>query len=435
MTGDSKQPHVVVIGGGFAGLNAAKALKRAPVRVTLIDRRNHHLFQPLLYQVATAALSAPDIAAPIRKVLSRQKNVKVLLAQAESIDPERRVVVLDHGELEYDYLIVGAGAKDNYFGNDAWAEYAPGLKTIDDALGIRRKVLMAFEMAERESNPAHVKELLTFIVIGAGPTGVELAGALSEIARRTMTSDFRNIDPGDARVILLEGSPRVLPPFHESMSARAQEQLVELGVEVRTSTMVEDVAENRVRLKGGEELRGATILWGAGVNASSLGGSLDAPLDKGGRVKVEPDLSVPGCPEVFIAGDMAAAEWGDGYVPGLAPAAIQMGKHAARNIQRLVQGKPTEAFEYADKGMLATIGRSRAVAQIGNLRFGGFVAWMLWLVVHIFFLIGFRNRVAVLLDWTLAYVTFRRSARIVMEERHLADAPRITTDDALKRTH
>lgn len=433
MAKSETKPHVVIIGGGFAGLNAAKALKRAPVKVTLIDRRNHHLFQPLLYQVATAALAAPDIAAPIRKVLRRQKNAKVLLGQVKRVDPDGRKVILDHGEIEYDYLIVAAGARDNYFGNYEWAEHAPGLKTIDDALNIRRKVLLAFEMAERETDEKRREELLTFIVIGAGPTGVELAGALSEIARRTMAKDFRNFDPADAKVILLEGSPRVLPPFDEAMSESARQQLTDLGVEVRTDAMVTNVEKGVVHLKGGEKVHGATILWGAGVNASPLAKSLGAPLDRSGRVLVNPDLSVPGHPEIFATGDIAGAKWGDGYVPGLAPAAIQMGKHAARNIVRLAKGKPTREFEYADRGMLATIGRSRAVAQIGHMKFGGFIAWMLWLVVHIFFLIGFRNRVAVLLDWTLAYVTFQRSARIIMEESKYDQSPEITSADTFRR--
>ena len=408
------KPHVVIVGGGFAGIYAAKALKRAPVRVTILDRRNHHLFQPLLYQVATAALAAPDIAAPIRKIFKRQKNVTVLLAEVTRVDADAKKVILADGEMEYDYLVLAAGARDNYFGNPQWAKFAPGLKTIDDALDIRRRILTAFEKAEREADDERRKELLTFAVIGAGPTGVELAGALSEIARKTMARDFRNFDPGDARVVLLEGSPRVLPPYEEKMSLSAKRQLEELGVEVITDAMVDHVEDGRVEYSGGA-IRAGTILWGAGVKASPLTDSLKAKQEKDGRIIVEPDLSVPGHSELFAVGDLAAAKWNDRYVPGLAPAAIQMGRHAARNIKRLVKGEQTREFEYADKGMLATIGRSRAVAQLGRLRFSGWLAWMLWLVVHIFFLIGFRNRVMVMLDWTAAYMTFNRGARIIME--------------------
>lgn len=408
------KPHVVIVGGGFAGIYAAKALKRAPVRVTILDRRNHHLFQPLLYQVATAALAAPDIAAPIRKIFKRQKNVTVLLAEVTRVDADAKKVILADGEMEYDYLVLAAGARDNYFGNPQWAKFAPGLKTIDDALDIRRRILTAFEKAEREADDERRKELLTFAVIGAGPTGVELAGALSEIARKTMARDFRNFDPGDARVVLLEGSPRVLPPYEEKMSLSAKRQLEELGVEVITDAMVDHVEDGRVEYSGGA-IRAGTILWGAGVKASPLTDSLKAKQEKDGRIIVEPDLSVPGHSELFAVGDLAAAKWNDRYLPGLAPAAIQMGRHAARNIKRLVKGEQTREFEYADKGMLATIGRSRAVAQLGRLRFSGWLAWMLWLVVHIFFLIGFRNRVMVMLDWTAAYMTFNRGARIIME--------------------
>lgn len=407
-------PHIVIIGGGFAGIYAAKALKRAPVRVTILDRRNHHLFQPLLYQVATAALAAPDIAAPIRKIFKRQKNVTVLLAEVTRIDADAKKVILVDGEMEYDYLLLAAGARDNYFGNPHWAKFAPGLKTIEDALDIRRRVLTAFERAERETDNKRRRELLTFVVVGAGPTGVELAGALSEIARRTMTRNFRNVDPSEARVVLIEGSARVLPPFDPPMSESAKRQLQDLGVEVQTGTIVRDIREGVVQTDAGT-IHAGTILWGAGVKASPLTETLGAPMDRGGRVLVEPDLSVPGSPAVFAAGDLAAARYGDGYAPGVAPAAIQMGRHAARNIMRLIEGAETLPFSYADKGMLATIGRSRAVAQLGRLRFRGWIAWVLWLVVHIFFLIGFRNRLMVLLDWTAAYITFNRGARIIIE--------------------
>jgi NADH dehydrogenase len=418
------KPHVVIIGGGFGGLHAAKALRRAPVRVTLIDKRNHHLFQPLLYQVATAGLAAPDIAAPIRKVLKRHKNATVLLAEVSKIDVKGKRVLLagpkgdtsDHGKIEYDYLVVATGATHSYFDHPEWEKLAPGLKTIDDALEICRRILLAFEKAERTEDPAELKRLMTFVIVGAGPTGVELAGAVSEIARHTLASDFRNVDPAKARVILLEGADRVLPPYAPSLSASARKQLVELGVDVRTGEKVTAIDEQGVSI-GKTRIEAATILWAAGVAASPLGKSLDAPLDKAGRVKVEPDLSVPEHPEVFVVGDLAAAKLDDGIVPGVAPAAIQMGRHTARNIRQLVAGKSTRPFRYIDKGMLATIGRSRAVAQIGRLRISGWIAWMLWLIVHIFFLIGFRNRVMVLMDWTAAYIAFNRGARIILEER------------------
>jgi NADH dehydrogenase len=394
------------------------------VRVTLIDKRNHHLFQPLLYQVATAGLAAPDIASPIRKILKRQKNATVLLAEVSKIDVKGRRVLLagpkrdtsDHGKVEYDYLVVATGATHSYFDHPEWEKLAPGLKTIDDALEICRRILLAFEKAERTEDPAELERLMTFVIVGAGPTGVELAGAVSEIARHTLASDFRNVDPARARVILLEGADRVLPPYAPSLSASARKQLVELGVDVRTGEKVTAIDEQGVSIDK-TRIEAATILWAAGVAASPLGKSLDAPLDKAGRVKVEPDLSVPEHPEVFVVGDLAAAKLDDGIVPGVAPAAIQMGRHTARSIRQLVAGKSTRPFRYIDKGMLATIGRSRAVAQIGRLRMSGWIAWMLWLIVHIFFLIGFRNRVMVLMDWTAAYIAFNRGARIILEER------------------
>lgn len=432
MPGADNRPHVVIIGGGFAGIYAAKSLKRAPVRLTILDRRNHHLFQPLLYQVATAALAAPDIAAPIRKIFKRQKNVTVLMAEVTRIDAGSKNVILSDGEMKYDYLILAAGARDNYFGKTHWAKFAPGLKTIDDALEIRRRVLIAFEKAERETDKKRRRELMTFAVIGGGPTGVELAGALSEIARRTMTRNFRNVDPSEARVILLEGSPRVLPPFDERLSDSAKRQLQGLGVEVQTNTMVRDIGEGFVETDA-ETIRAGTILWGAGVKASPLTESIGAELDRGGRVIVAPDLSVPVYPELFAAGDLAAAKSSDGFAPGVAPAAIQMGRHAAVNIKRLVAKKDTLPFVYADKGMLATIGRSRAVAQLGRLRFRGWIAWMLWLMIHIFFLIGFRNRVMVMLDWTAAYITFNRGARIILEGNRTDAEPSADADVPVRK--
>jgi NADH dehydrogenase len=416
----SQHPRVVIIGAGFGGIYAARELNRAPVRVTVLDRRNHHLFQPLLYQVATAALAASDIAAPIRKILRKQKNAEVLLADAQSVDvANKQVMVADgdaNGNVEYDYLIVATGATHSYFGHDEWESVAPGLKTIDDAFEIRHRVLMAFERAEREQDANKRKVLTTFVVVGAGPTGVELAGALAEIAHRTMTRDFRRFDPAKSRVILVDGSPRVLPPYPPELSESAQNQLEELGVEVRTNAFVTGIDERGVQL-GDDRIEAATVLWSAGVQASPLGASLGAPLDKTGRVLVAPDLSVPGHPEVFVAGDLAAIKHGDGWVPGVAPAAIQMGRHAARNIRRVLAGKPARPFRYRDKGMLATIGRSRAVAKLGKRRFSGLLAWLLWLGIHIFFLIGFRNRLSVLFDWAWAYLTWQRSARVILEER------------------
>ncbi|MCA8916670.1 MAG: NAD(P)/FAD-dependent oxidoreductase [Planctomycetes bacterium] len=422
MPGASDRPHVVIIGGGFGGLYAAKALKGAPVRITLIDRRNHHLFQPLLYQVATAALAAPDIAAPIRKILRRQRNVTVLLDEAREIDTLNKRVRLSRNELVYDYLIVAAGATHSYFGHDDWADYAPGLKTIGDAFEIRRKVLMAYERAEGESDPQRRQELLTFVVVGAGPTGVELAGALSEIARRTLARDFRNVNPGSAKIVLMDASDRVLPAYEPGLSDRARLQLEDLGVEIHTGVRVTNIDSEGVHT-GDSVLKAGTVLWAAGVQASPLGRSLRAPQDRAGRVLVEPTLSIAGHSEVLVIGDQAAVKYEDGWVPGVAPAAIQMGRHAANNIRRALRALEPLPFHYADKGMLATIGRSRAVAQIGRMRFSGWVAWMLWLCIHIFFLIGFRNRLAVMLDWMWAYFTFQRSARIIMEDKHFEDEP------------
>ena len=409
------RPHVVIIGGGFGGLYAAKALKRSPVRITLIDRRNHHLFQPLLYQVATAALAAPDIAAPIRKILRNQRNVTVLLSEVRSIDPAAKKLTHAHGELDYDYLIVAAGVTHSYFGHEEWEAHAPGLKTLSDAFEIRRRVLMAFERAEHETDPAKRDELLTFVVVGAGPTGVELAGALGEIARRTLTRDFRRVNPGSAKVILLDASDRVLPALAPELSDKAKLQLEELGVEVHTGVRVNNIDADGVHTDK-SLLRAGTVLWAAGVQASPLGKCL-GERDRAGRVFVGPELTLPSHPEVFVIGDLAGVKQGDAFVPGVAPAAIQMGRHAGANIKRALKGEPARPFAYVDKGLLATIGRSRAVAQIGRWRFGGWLAWMMWLLIHVFFLIGFRNRLAVMMDWVWAYITFQRSARIIMEER------------------
>ncbi len=410
-------PHIVIIGGGFGGLYAARSLQRAAVRITLIDRQNHHLFQPLLYQVATSALSGPDIAAPIRKILRKQDNLTVLMAHVDDIDVDTKTIFHDHGTVEYDYLIVAAGAVNNYFGNDDWKEKAPGLKTIADALEIRKRVLLAYEAAELEDDPELVKEWLTFVVIGGGPTGVEMAGALKEVATRTMTRNFRSFDPADARVLLVEGLDRILLAFPEDLSESAKEQLETLGVEVRLNRMVEEIDDERVVLDDGEEIRARTVVWGAGVKASPLAKALGVALGSQGRVIVEDDMSIPGHPEVFVIGDMAEATDADGKeVPGLAPAAMQAGEHAGRTIMRDLDERPRKPFNYLDKGIMATIGRSHAVAQSGPLKFTGLIAWLAWLFIHILFLVGFRNRIAVLLEWAWAYITFQRSARILITD-------------------
>jgi len=407
-------PHIVIIGGGFAGLYTARGLKGVEADVTVVDRHNYHLFQPLLYQVATAGLNPSDIAAPIRSILRKQKNVRVLLGTATAIDVDARTVQLEDGaRLTYDLLVVATGATHSYFGHPEWEANAPGLKSIDDALEIRRRVLLAFEAAERETDPDLQRAWLNFVVIGAGPTGVELAGALSEIARKSVVRDFRRIRPESARIILIEGKDRVLPPYPPDLSAKAQQQLVALGVEVMTSAVVTDVTPSAVRVSD-TVIPTRTVLWGAGVQASALARSLSAPLDRAGRVLVQPDLTIPGHPEIFVLGDLAAVEQYDGtFVPGVAPAAIQAGQHTALSLGRAVAGQPLRPFKYRDKGSLATIGRAAAVADFGRVRFGGFLAWMAWLLIHIFFLIGFRNRFLVITQWAWAYLTYQRGARLI----------------------
>jgi NADH dehydrogenase len=403
-------PRVVIVGCGFGGLWAAQALGRAPVELTVVDRTNHHLFTPLLYQVATAGLSAPSIAAPIRHILAGQRNTTVLFGEARTVDPARRVVGLENGdELAYDYLILAAGTTHSYFGHDDWARFAPGLKTLEDALEIRRRVLIGFERAERETDPAKRAAWLTFVVVGGGATGVELAGTFAEIARHTLRGEFRRIDPHNARVVLVEGANRVLPPYSPDLSAKAQLALERLGVTVWPGRMVTAIDADGVSL-GDERLAAKTVVWAAGVTSSPLGGVLGAPLDRAGRVKVEPDLSVPGHPEIFVVGDLAAVEG----VPGIAPAAKQMGRHAGRNVLRRLAGKATLPFKYRDYGQLATIGRNAAVAMIGRVHLSGFPAWLVWLVAHIYFLINFRNRLVVMIDWAWAYWTYQRYARVVM---------------------
>ena len=410
-----RRPCVVIVGGGFAGLCAARALRGAPVDVTLLDRRNHHVFQPLLYQVATAGLSAPEIAAPLRSIFRRQSNVAVLMAEVVSVDVPRRRVVLADGETPYDYLILATGATHSYFGHDDWARHAPGLKSIEDALEIRRRLFVAFERAERETDAAARRSWLTFVVVGGGPTGVELAGTVAEIARHTLRREFRRIDPSQARVLLLEGTDRVLPPYPPELSQKARQQLEGLGVEVRPGALVTDVDGHGVCI-GAERIESRTVMWAAGVAASPLGRSLGAPVDRAGRVKVEKDLTLPGRPEVFVVGDLAAVEQAGRPVPGVAPAAMQMGRHAARNVLRSIAGRPLVPFHYVDKGSLATIGRRAAVADFGRVRLWGLPAWLAWLGIHIFFLIGFRNRLVVLLDWAWAYFSYQRSARLILFE-------------------
>jgi NADH dehydrogenase len=412
-------PQVVIIGAGFGGLNAALKLAREPVRITLIDRKNHHTFQPLLYQVATAGLSPGEIAAPIRWIVRRRHNIEVLLGEVQDLDRGRRVVKLEDRELPYDYLIVAAGASHAYFGHDEWEPLAPGLKTVEDALEIRRRVLLAFELAEREAASGRGQVQLNFVIVGGGPTGVELAGTLSEIARRALADEFNSIDPKRTRIILLEGGPRILPAYPEDLSRSAEDQLRGLGVEVHTSTMVTGIEPAAVRM-GTTSLPAVVILWAAGVAASPLGKKLDTPLDRAGRVLVNSDLSIPGHPEIFVIGDLAALKDETGQVvPGVAPAAIQQGKATARNIARDLQGKPRQDFHYVNKGSLATIGRAAAIAQFGKIHISGFIAWLSWLFVHIFFLIGFRNRIIVLIQWAWSYLTYERGARLITGDQTL----------------
>jgi NADH dehydrogenase len=418
------QPKVVILGAGFAGLYAAKGLRRAPAQVTVVDRKNHHLFQPMLYQVATAALSPSDIASPIRSVLRRQQNTEVLLGEVTSVDTAaRRVHLSDGATLGYDYLIVGTGAHHSYFGHDDWEVLAPGLKSLEDALEIRRRVLLAFEMAERETDKVRRHGYLTFVIVGGGPTGVEMAGAVAEIRSYALRRDFRHIDPRDATVLLLEGGPRLLPAYPPSLSDKAKQDLRRLGVEVRTDTLVTEVRPGLVGAAGWT-IPTQTVIWAAGNIASPLLKSLGAPLDRMGRVIVEPDCTIPGHPEVFVLGDAAAyLHQGNQELPGICPVAIQMGQYAARTIIGDLAQRKRRPFSYWDKGQLAVIGRGRAVADIGRLHFDGFLAWLTWIFVHIFFLIGFRNRVLVLIQWAWSYLTYSRGARLITEEIHrLPDA-------------
>ena len=407
--------HFVIVGGGFAGLWATRALASAPVRITLIDRHNHHLFQPLLYQVATAGLSAPDIAAPLRHILRRQANVEVRLAQVAAIAPdEKQVVLADGTTIAYDALLLATGATHAYFGHDEWARHAPGLKTLDDALQLRRHLLLAFERAEAETDPGKRAAWLSFAIVGGGPTGVELAGTLAEIARHTLKNEFRRIDPSQARVRLVEAGPRVLASFPDTLSEKARRQLERLGVEVVTGTPVSDITDEGYRL-GDTFVPAKTVVWAAGVAASPLARTLGVSLDRAGRVPVKPDLSVAGHPDIFVAGDLAAVTSDGRPVPGVAPAAKQMGRHVAQVLRARLDGRASPGdFRYQDYGNLATIGRMAAVVDFGRLKFSGLLAWWFWLTAHVFFLIGFRNRLVVLLNWCWAYWSYQRGARIIL---------------------
>jgi len=411
----------VIVGGGFGGLDAARALRGKPVSVTLVDRHNHHLFSPLLYQVATAGLSPGDIASPIRWILRKQSNLHVLLANVRRVDPNARLVHLDHDDsIAYDYLILAAGSTHSYFGHPEWSHRAPGLKTLDDALAIRRRMLLAFEEAEREKDPAKKRQLLTFALVGGGPTGVELAGALAEIAHHTLRHEFKAIDPESARIVLLEAGPTILPSFPESLRNSARRALRKLGVEVWENAAVTAIETDAVAIGGGagnpDRLLAHTIVWAAGVAASPVGRTLGVPTDRAGRVIVQPDLSVPGHPDVFIAGDMASfTHQTRKPLPGVAQVAKQQGAHAARNVLRTIAGEPTAPFRYRDPGNMATIGRAAAIADFGWARVSGYLGWLLWLFVHILFLIGFRNRLSVLLQWASSYATYQRSVRLITE--------------------
>ena len=429
MPNTGSRPRVVIIGGGFAGIAAAKALRRAPVDVTVLDRTNHFIFQPLLYQVATGALAPSDITAPIRWILRRQKNTRVLMGDVRKIDPAARVVFIDDEmrEIPYDYLIVAPGARHAYFGHDEWEPYAPGLKAIEDASEILRRFLLAFENAEKCEVPEDCEEYLTFVVVGGGPTGVELSGALPFIARKVLAPDFRTIDARSTRVILVEAGPRILPSFPEDLASHAAKDLADLGVELRLGSTVTKVERDGVCI-GDEKIRARTAFWAAGNKASSLGRFLDAPLDRAGRVHVNPDLSVPGHPEIFAVGDIVVVVQDGRMVPGVCPAANQEGATAAKNILRDLWHQPRKSFRYFNKGDLATIGRSRAIADFGKVKFTGRLAWLLWLFVHIMYLVGFRNRLSVLMQWTYAYITYQRGVRLITDvERYKPPADSLSS--------
>jgi NADH dehydrogenase len=428
------RPRVVIVGAGFGGLFAARTLAHYPVQITLVDRQNFHTFQPLLYQVATAGLSPGEIAAPIRWIMRNYHNVEVLMSEVQDFDLSRHVVKLEDEEVAYEYLIVAAGASHAYFGHDEWELFAPGLKTIKDALEIRRRVLLAFELAERRAAGNRQQVRLNFVVVGGGPTGVELAGTLAEISRQVLGNEFRSIDPKRTRIVLLEGGPRILPTYPEDLSLSAQEQLRNLGVEVRTSSLVTRVEPGAVEV-GDTKIPAAVILWAAGVAASPLGKKLGAPVDRAGRVLVNPDLSIPGHQEVFVIGDLAALKDEDGkWLPGVSPVAIQEGKTTAHNIGRDLQGEPRKSFHYWNKGSLATIGRAAAVADFGKIHISGFLAWLSWLFIHIFFLIGFRNRLIVMIQWAWSYLTYERGARLITGDTHLPGWEQLQVEETQSRT-
>jgi NADH dehydrogenase len=414
--GKDARPHVVIVGGGFGGLTAAKELDGAPVRVTVLDRTNHHTFQPLLYQVAMAGLSPADIAQPIRSVLRYERNATVLMAEASAIaGDERRVYLTDGTWVDYDFLIVACGAETSYFGHDGWAEAAPGLKSLEDAITIRERVLLAFELAERIDDPRRREHLLSFVVIGGGPTGVELAGALSELSKFVLDRDFRRIDPSAAKVRLVEAGPRILPSFPDDLAESAVAQLHEVGVEILTGRKVTAIEPGLVRFEGDEELPCSVVLWAAGVKANPLTATLGAPLDRAGRVMVEPDCSVPGQPRIFVIGDAARLDGKDGKpLPGVSPVAMQQARTVCKSIRRAIVGRDTLPFRYFDKGSMATIGRSRAIAMLDRMHMSGFLAWLAWLFVHIWYLIGYRNRLIVMITWAWSYFTYGRGARLVV---------------------
>jgi NADH dehydrogenase len=419
-----RSTRVVIVGGGFAGLNAAKLLgNRDRVEVTLLDRRNHHVFQPLLYQVAMAGLSPADIAAPIRGMLSKYRNIRVLQGEVTAIDLPTSTVRTDFGAFPYDYLLLACGAQHSYFGHDEWEQFAPGLKTLEQATEIRRRVLTAFETAERLDNPHEQRKFLTFVVVGGGPTGVELAGAIGEMSRFTLAKDFRHIDSTLSRVLLLEAGPRILPSFSAEQASRATRDLENLGVQVWTSSLVTNIDADGVEV-GEERVRAATVLWAAGVKASPIGKALGSQLDRQGRVLVEPDLTIEGHSRVFVAGDMAHCARPPGPpLPGIAPVAIQQGRYIAKTILNDLEGKPRQPFQFVDKGQMATIGRSRAIAHIGWLKVNGFAAWLIWLVVHIYYLTGFKNRLFVVMQWAWSYMTFRRGARLIVNKEWRQELP------------
>lgn len=431
-TARGTKPHVVVVGGGFGGIKVVRALASAPVDVTLIDRRNHHLFQPLLYEVATAALSPGQIAVPLRRIFRGQSNVRIVMGEAGAVDLDARTISLDGAddlereEVAFDYLVLATGSTHHYFGKDEWEAHAPGLKSVEDALTIRRRFLLAFEKAERSADPTERERLMTVVIVGAGPTGIELAGTMSEVARHVLRGEFRRLDPSSFRIVLVEGADRLLPSMDPKLSARAKRDLEELGVEVRLDTRVTGIADEEVELASGDPIATEMVVWAAGVRGAPIERGLDSSLTDDRRLRVEPDLSLAGRPRVFAIGDLARVEIKDREVPGLAPAAMQMGAFVGDLIDRETRGKIDPAsrpsFRYRDKGTLATIGRGKAVADLGGAQFGGLVAWLLWVFIHIFFLVGFRNRLLVLVDWAYAYVSFQRGSRLITGERSEGEA-------------